>query len=100
MSPPTLPMVSRVVHKVRPCETVPGTGEAARFPVETLGTHKDGNAEHNVKSGPDVLSYVGTASALFCFTEAVSWFWPVVTLHHCCWDLLLAVALLESQSPR
>jgi hypothetical protein len=24
-------------------ETVPGTGEVARFPVETLGTHKDGN---------------------------------------------------------
>jgi hypothetical protein len=27
------------------CETVPGTGEVARFPVETLGTHKDGNTE-------------------------------------------------------
>jgi hypothetical protein len=23
-------------------KTVPGTGEVARFPVETLGTHKDG----------------------------------------------------------
>jgi hypothetical protein len=32
------------------CETVPGTGEVARFPVETLGTHKDGNTEHNVTS--------------------------------------------------
>jgi hypothetical protein len=31
-------------------ETVPGTGEVARFPVETLGTHKDGNTEHNVTS--------------------------------------------------
>jgi hypothetical protein len=29
-------------------ETVPGTGEVARFPAETLGTHKDGNTEHNV----------------------------------------------------
>jgi hypothetical protein len=28
-------------------ETVPGTGEVARFPAETLGTHKDGNTEHN-----------------------------------------------------
>jgi hypothetical protein len=27
-------------------ETVPGTGEVARFPAETLGTHKDGNTEH------------------------------------------------------
>jgi hypothetical protein len=34
----------------RPCKTVPGTGEVARFPVETLGTHKDGNTEHNVTS--------------------------------------------------
>jgi hypothetical protein len=32
------------------CEIVPGTGEVARFPVETLGTHKDGNTEHNVTS--------------------------------------------------
>jgi hypothetical protein len=24
------------------CETVPGTGEVARFPAETLGRHKDG----------------------------------------------------------
>jgi hypothetical protein len=32
------------------CETVPGTGEVARFPAETLGTHKDGNTEHNVTS--------------------------------------------------
>jgi hypothetical protein len=31
-------------------ETVPGTGEVARFPAETLGTHKDGNTEHNVTS--------------------------------------------------
>jgi hypothetical protein len=23
------------------CETVPGTGEVARFPAETLGTHKE-----------------------------------------------------------
>jgi hypothetical protein len=29
---------------------VPGTGEVARFPVETLGTHKDGNIEHNATS--------------------------------------------------
>jgi hypothetical protein len=29
---------------------VPGTGEVARFPAETLGTHKDGNTEHNVTS--------------------------------------------------
>jgi hypothetical protein len=36
---------------VRSCEIVPGTGEVARFPVETLGTHKDGNTEeHNVTS--------------------------------------------------
>jgi hypothetical protein len=28
------------------CETVPGTGEVARFPAETLGTHKDGNTEY------------------------------------------------------
>jgi hypothetical protein len=27
---------------------VPGTGEVARFPAETLGTHKDGNTEYNV----------------------------------------------------
>jgi hypothetical protein len=33
-----------------PCETVPGTGEVARFPAETLGTHKDGNTEYNVSS--------------------------------------------------
>jgi hypothetical protein len=26
-------------------ETVPGTGEVARFPAETLETHKDGNTE-------------------------------------------------------
>jgi hypothetical protein len=32
------------------CETVPGTGEVARFPAETLGTHKDGSTEHNVTS--------------------------------------------------
>jgi hypothetical protein len=32
------------------CEKVPGTGEVARFPAETLGTHKDGNTEHNVTS--------------------------------------------------
>jgi hypothetical protein len=32
------------------CETVPGTGEVARFPAETLGTHKGGNTEHNVTS--------------------------------------------------
>jgi hypothetical protein len=32
------------------CETVPGTGEVARFPAETLGTHKDGNTEYNVTS--------------------------------------------------
>jgi hypothetical protein len=32
------------------CETVPGTGEAARFPAETLGTHKDGNTGYNVTS--------------------------------------------------
>jgi hypothetical protein len=32
------------------CEKVPGTGDVARFPVETLGTHKDGNTEHNVTS--------------------------------------------------
>jgi hypothetical protein len=31
-------------------ETVPGTGEVARFPAETLGTHKDGNTEHTVTS--------------------------------------------------
>jgi hypothetical protein len=31
-------------------ETVPGTGEVASFPAETLGTHKDGNTEHNVTS--------------------------------------------------
>jgi hypothetical protein len=31
-------------------ETVPGTGEVARFPAETLGTHKDENTEHNVTS--------------------------------------------------
>jgi hypothetical protein len=31
-------------------ETVPGTGEVARFPAVTLGTHKDGNTEHNVTS--------------------------------------------------
>jgi hypothetical protein len=31
-------------------ETVPGTGEVARFPAETLGTHKDGNTEYNVTS--------------------------------------------------
>jgi hypothetical protein len=32
------------------CEIVPGTGEVARFPVETLGTHKMGaqcNWEHS-----------------------------------------------------
>jgi hypothetical protein len=29
---------------------VPGTGEVARFPAETLGTHKDGNTEYNVTS--------------------------------------------------
>jgi hypothetical protein len=27
-------------------ETVPGTGEVAKFPAETLGTHKDGNTAH------------------------------------------------------
>jgi hypothetical protein len=32
------------------CEKVPGTGEVARFPAETLGTHKDGNTEDNVTS--------------------------------------------------
>jgi hypothetical protein len=32
------------------CETVPGTGEVARFPAETLGTHKDGNTEYSVTS--------------------------------------------------
>jgi hypothetical protein len=33
---------------------VPGTGEVARFPAETLGTHKDGNTEHNV--GPVIVT--------------------------------------------
>jgi hypothetical protein len=32
------------------CETVPETGEVARFPAETLGTHIDGNTEYNVTS--------------------------------------------------
>jgi hypothetical protein len=47
---------SRMLH----CETVPGTGEAARFPAETLGTHKDGNTEYNVTStgSPTVTPYV------------------------------------------
>jgi hypothetical protein len=27
------------------CETVPGTGEVARFPAETLGTHKEGGVQ-------------------------------------------------------
>jgi hypothetical protein len=31
-------------------KTVPGTGEVARFPVDTLGTLTDGNTEHNVTS--------------------------------------------------
>jgi hypothetical protein len=31
-------------------KTVPGTGEVARYPAETVGTHKDGNTEHNVTS--------------------------------------------------
>jgi hypothetical protein len=30
---------------------VPGTGEVARFPAETLGTHKDGNTEYNLGVG-------------------------------------------------
>jgi hypothetical protein len=30
------------------CETVPGTGEVARFPAETLGTHKDGNTAYTM----------------------------------------------------
>jgi hypothetical protein len=38
------------LHNVIVCETVPGTGEVARFPAETLGTHKDGNTEYNVTS--------------------------------------------------
>jgi hypothetical protein len=40
----------QVVGGMKCCETVPGTVEVARFPVETLGTHKDGNTEHNVTS--------------------------------------------------
>jgi hypothetical protein len=31
----------RAVMPCLGCEIVPGTGEVARFPVETLGTHKD-----------------------------------------------------------
>jgi hypothetical protein len=38
------------VYSSRACETVPRTGEVARFPVETLGTHNNGNTEHNATS--------------------------------------------------
>jgi hypothetical protein len=31
------------------CKKVPGTGEVARFPAETLGTHKDGMAMHGLQ---------------------------------------------------
>jgi hypothetical protein len=39
-----------MLEHCRCCEIVPGTGEVARFPVETLGTHKDGNTEHSATS--------------------------------------------------
>jgi hypothetical protein len=45
-----------VPARVSCCETVPGTGEVARFPAETLGTHKDGNTEYNVTSTCQLLS--------------------------------------------
>jgi hypothetical protein len=32
-------------------EIVPGTGEVARFPAETLGTHKDGNTDNVTSTG-------------------------------------------------
>jgi hypothetical protein len=48
-----------LVGETAMCETVPGTGEVARFPVETLGTHKDGNTEHNVTSTARLCVLVG-----------------------------------------
>jgi hypothetical protein len=36
------PLQLQLATAVACCETVPETGEVARFPAETLGTHKDG----------------------------------------------------------
>ncbi len=38
----TMPNMVRSVPRVAFCEKVPGTGEVARFPVETLGQHMMG----------------------------------------------------------
>jgi hypothetical protein len=45
-------------------ETVPVTGEAARFPAETLGTHKDGNTEYNVTSTGSPTATPGNESLI------------------------------------
>jgi hypothetical protein len=37
-----------------PGEAVPVTGEVARFPAETLGTHKDGNTDSCLVFHPPV----------------------------------------------
>jgi hypothetical protein len=41
----TMPSGAAAQWQVKVRKTVPGTGEAARFPAETLGTHTDGNTE-------------------------------------------------------
>jgi hypothetical protein len=46
-------------------EKVPGTGEVARFPAKTLGTHKDGNTEDNVTSTGSPTATPGNCAAYF-----------------------------------
>jgi hypothetical protein len=53
---------------------VPGTGEVARFPAETLGTHKDGNTEYNVTSTGSPTATPGNESLIkqpHCTIEGV-----------------------------
>jgi hypothetical protein len=47
-------------------ETVPGTGEAAKFPAETLGTHKDGNTEHKATSTGSPTATPGNGACSSC----------------------------------
>jgi hypothetical protein len=69
------------------CETVPGTGEVARFPAETLGTHKDGNTEHTagvcaVAEGC-TISAVVVVSCIMCILPSVRACWRTTTCRTC-----------------
>jgi hypothetical protein len=65
---------------------VPGTGEVARFPAETLGTHKDGNTEHYVTSTGVVVVVVeccgdsfGMPGGLRAVTDSVTRAMPSIS---------------------